>query len=113
MGAGSRRPLRTGRGGGSPAVGVVREHGRMAASPRAASAPTALRLVLGEEEVLGERAVEAGAAQVRAADPPTAVRRFRAADLTPGDLAESLSPSLFAESRVIVLQAVHEVSKEL
>lgn len=78
-----------------------------------ATAPAALRLVLGEEELLVERAVEAVAAQARAADPATEVRRLRATELTPGDLAESLSPSLFAESRVIVLQAVHEVGKEL
>lgn len=78
-----------------------------------ASAPAALRLVLGEEEFLVERAVEAIVAEVRAADAGAELRRFRAAELTPADLADSLSPSLFAESRVIVLQAVHEAGKDL
>jgi DNA polymerase-3 subunit delta len=75
--------------------------------------PAPLRLVLGEEELLVERAVDEVVAEVRAADPGVDVRRIRAADLTPSDLAEALSPSLFAEARVIVLQAAHEVGKEL
>lgn len=72
-----------------------------------------VHLVLGEEELLVERAVEAVVAQARAADPTAEVRRYRASDLTPGNLAESLSPSLFAEARVIVLQAAHEVGRDL
>jgi DNA polymerase-3 subunit delta len=77
------------------------------------SPPPALRLVLGEEELLVERAVLDIAAEVRAADPATELRRLRAAELTPAELAGTLSPSLFAESRVIVLQAAHEAGKEL
>ncbi len=72
-----------------------------------------LHLVLGEEELLVERAVDAVVARVRAQDPAADVRKVRAADLTPVDLAHSLSPSLFAEARVAVLQAAHEVAKEL
>ena len=80
----------------------------------AAPAPPApLRLVLGEEELLVERAVQEVVAEARAADPTAEVRRVRAAELTAADLAESLSPSLFAEARVIVLLAAHEVGKEL
>jgi DNA polymerase-3 subunit delta len=75
--------------------------------------PAALRLVLGEEELLVERAVLDIAAEVRAADPATELRRLRAAELTLAELAGTLSPSLFAESRVIVLQGAHEVGKEL
>ncbi|WP_374112040.1 DNA polymerase III subunit delta [Pseudonocardia sp. TRM90224] len=72
-----------------------------------------VQLVVGEEELLVERAVEAVVAQARVADPAAELRRYRAAELTVGELAESLSPSLFAEARVIVLQAAHEVGKEL
>lgn len=72
-----------------------------------------LHLVLGEEELLVERAVDAVVARVRAQDRAADVRKVRAADLTPVDLADSLSPSLFAEARVLVLQAAHEVAKEL
>lgn len=75
--------------------------------------PAQLQLVLGEEEFLVERAVEAIVADARTADPVAELRRFRAAELTPYDLAECLSPSLFAEARVIVLLGVHEVGKDL
>ena len=61
--------------------------------------------MLGEEELLVERAVEDIVAEVRAADPHGRAAPVRAAELTPATLAESLSPSLFAEARVIVLQA--------
>jgi DNA polymerase-3 subunit delta len=75
--------------------------------------PAALQLVLGEEELLVERAVEAIVAQVRAEDPAAELRRLRPAETTPGDLAEYLSPSLFAEGRVVVLLAAQEAGKDL
>ena len=75
--------------------------------------PTALQLVLGEEESLVERAVEAIVAETRALDPTAELRRLRAGDTTPADLFESLSPSLFAEGRVVVLLAAHEAGKDL
>jgi len=72
-----------------------------------------VQLVVGEEELLVERAVEAVVAEVRLDDPAAELRRHRATDLTPVDLAEVLSPSLFAEGRVVVVQAAHEAGKEL
>ncbi len=75
--------------------------------------PAPVRLLLGEEELLVERAVDEIVAEVRTTDPTAEVRRIRAGELTPVDLAESLSPSLFADGRVIVLQAAHEVGKDL
>jgi DNA polymerase-3 subunit delta len=83
------------------------------ASMERVATPAPLHLVLGEEELLVERAVEQVVAQVRVTDPAAEVRRVRAAELTPADLAESLSPSLFAEGRVLVLLAAHEVGKDL
>jgi DNA polymerase-3 subunit delta len=74
--------------------------------------PPALQLVLGEEELLVERAVEGIVAQVRAEDPAAELRRLRAAETTPAELAEYLSPSLFAEGRVVVLLAAQEAGKE-
>jgi DNA polymerase-3 subunit delta len=76
------------------------QHGAMAVAP--------VQLVLGEEEFLVERAVEALVEQVRLDDPAAELRRYRASELTPVDLADALSPSLFADGRVIVLQAAHE-----
>jgi DNA polymerase III subunit delta len=83
----------------------VREHGGMTVAP--------VHLVLGDEELLVERAVDGIVAEVRVAEPPAELRRFRVAELTPAGLADSLSPSLFAEARVIVLQAAHEAAKDL
>jgi DNA polymerase III subunit delta len=77
------------------------------------AAPAPLRLVIGEEELLVERAIEQVVAEVRAGDPGAEMRRVRASELGPADLAENLSPSLFAEARVLVLMAAHEVGKEL
>ncbi|MGH8964596.1 MAG: DNA polymerase III subunit delta, partial [Actinomycetes bacterium] len=77
------------------------------------AAPAPLRLVVGEEELLVERAIEQVAVEVRAGDPAAEVRRVRAAELTPADLTASLSPSLFAEARILVLLASQEVGKEL
>lgn len=78
----------------------------------APSAPPPLHLVLGDEELLVERAVRAVVDAARIADPDVEVRRMRAPDATPEDLAAALSPSLFAEARVIVLDGAHEAGKD-
>lgn len=72
-----------------------------------------VHLVLGEEEFLADRAVQDVVAAVRVDDPAAELRRYRATELTPVDLANSMSPSLFAEGRVIVLQNAQEAGKEL
>jgi DNA polymerase III subunit delta len=72
-----------------------------------------LRLVLGEEELLVSRAVAEVVAAVRARDPECDVRDLAAADVTPGDLYDLLSPSLFGDRRVVVLRGAHEVRSEL
>ncbi len=74
--------------------------------------PPPLVLVVGEEELLVQRAVRAVVDAARAADPLAEVRRLRATDLAPGELAELVSPSLFAEGRVVVLDAAHEAGKD-
>jgi DNA polymerase-3 subunit delta len=79
--------------------------------PTVASAP--LHLVLGEEELLVERAVQAAVDAARRADPEVEVRRVRTTDLVPGELGELVSPSLFAQGRVVVLFAAHEAGKDI
>ena len=74
-----------------------------------------VHLVLGEEEFLVERAVSGLVGQVRSAvgqgsDVP--VDRMRAGDAVAAELAELLSPSLFAEDRVVVLEAAAEAGKD-
>ncbi|MGH3786277.1 MAG: DNA polymerase III subunit delta [Pseudonocardiaceae bacterium] len=74
--------------------------------------PAPLHLIFGEEELLVERAVEAVEGAARRADPQTEVRRMRTTDLIPGELDELVSPSLFAQGRVVVLGAAHEAGKD-
>ncbi len=77
-----------------------------------------MHLVLGEEELLVERAVAEvlGAARQRAGpeggSDQVPVNRMRAGDVSTYELAELLSPSLFAEERIVVLEAAAEVGKD-
>src|SRR5882672_874662 len=75
--------------------------------------PPPLQLVLGEEELLIERAVRAAFDTTRLADPAADLTRVRVADLTAPELAELVSPSLFAEGRVIVLEGAHDAPPEI
>jgi DNA polymerase-3 subunit delta len=78
------------------------------------STPAApLHLILGEEELLVERAAQAAVDAALQADPHADVSRARTAELAPGELAEMLSPSLFAEGRIVVLQGAHEGGKDI
>jgi DNA polymerase-3 subunit delta len=75
---------------------------------------SALHLVLGDEELLVERAV-AGVlrlARQRAGTDDVPVSRLRAGEVSIYQLAELLSPSLFANQRVVVLEAAGEAGKE-
>lgn len=77
-----------------------------------------MHLVLGDEELLVERAVAAVLRAVRkpAGTEPGAdnipVDRMRAGDVDGYELAELLSPSLFADERVVVLEAAAEAGKD-
>ena len=73
-----------------------------------------LHLVLGDEELLVERAV-AGvlkAARKKAGSVDVPVDRLRAGEVSTSELAERLSPSLFADERVVVLEAAGEAGKD-
>ncbi|MEH3129505.1 MAG: DNA polymerase III subunit delta [Mycolicibacterium neoaurum] len=73
-----------------------------------------LHLVLGDEELLVERAVAEvlRAARKRAGTVDVPVDRLRAGEVSTSELAELLSPSLFAEERVVVLEAAAEAGKD-
>ncbi|QZA20155.1 DNA polymerase III subunit delta [Mycobacterium malmoense] len=77
-----------------------------------------MHLVLGDEELLVERAVADVLRAVRkpAGTEPGAdnipVDRMRAGDVDGYELAELLSPSLFADERVVVLEAAAEAGKD-
>jgi DNA polymerase III subunit delta len=73
-----------------------------------------LHLVLGDEELLVERAVGAVLRQARkrAGTDDVPVNRLRAGEVSTSELAELLSPSLFADERVVVLEAAAEAGKD-
>ncbi len=70
--------------------------------------------MLGDEELLVERAVAdvLRAARKRAGTIDVPVDRLRAGEVSTSELAELLSPSLFAEERVVVLEAAAEAGKD-
>ena len=73
-----------------------------------------LHLVLGDEELLVERAVAdvLRAARKQAGTDDVPVNRMRAGEVSTAELAELLSPSLFADERVVVLESAAEAGKE-
>ena len=75
--------------------------------------------MLGDEELLVERAVadvlrqaRKQAGNGRAVNNDVPVDRLRAGDVSTSELAELLSPSLFAEERVVVLESAAEAGKD-
>ncbi|OBF76506.1 DNA polymerase III subunit delta [Mycobacterium sp. 852002-51613_SCH5001154] len=73
-----------------------------------------LHLVLGDEELLVERAVAdvLRAARQRTGIDDVPVSRMRAGDVSTYELAELLSPSLFGDERIVVLESAGEAGKE-
>lgn len=73
-----------------------------------------LHLILGDEELLVDRAIgevlRAARAAAGTADVP--VNRMRAGEVSTNELAELLSPSLFADERVVVLESAAEAGKD-
>jgi DNA polymerase-3 subunit delta len=87
--------------------------GRIVTVTAPAITPSPLHLVLGEEELLVERAVRAALGSARAADPTADMTRARVTDLTAPVLAEMVSPSLFSDGRVVVIEGAQEVSQDV
>lgn len=73
-----------------------------------------LHLILGGEELLVDRAVAeiVRAARACAGTDDVPVDHLRAGDVSTNELAELLSPSLFADERVVVLEAADEAGKD-
>src|SRR5262249_9915214 len=70
---------------------------------------TAMVLLLGEEELLVSRGVEATIAAARHADSATEISEHTGSALEASALYELLSPSLFGGRRVVVIRAAHEL----
>jgi DNA polymerase-3 subunit delta len=74
----------------------------------------AVTLVLGDEELLVARGVQrAVTAAVAAAGGDAEVHDVLAAEITPDELVELSSPSLFSEARVLVVRAAQDATKEV
>ncbi|WP_235017946.1 DNA polymerase III subunit delta [Thermomonospora echinospora] len=72
-----------------------------------------LTLIVGDEELLAERAVGEVVAAARADDPETEVVDLTPGGLEPGRLAELTSPSLFGGGKVLVLRSAQDLGKDL
>ncbi|WP_242901647.1 DNA polymerase III subunit delta [Actinomadura terrae] len=73
----------------------------------------AIILIVGDEELLVDRAVGDIVASVRAGDPEAEVTDLGPGGLEPGRLAEMTSPSLFGGGKVLVLRSAQDLGKDL
>lgn len=78
---------------------------------------TGLHLILGDEELLVERAIASVLSGARTSAGANVVAdvtvdRLRAGEVSTSELAELLSPSLFADERVVVLESAGEAGKD-
>jgi DNA polymerase-3 subunit delta len=73
-----------------------------------------LHLILGDEELLVDRAISEvlQIARRTAGSVDVPMDRLRAGEVSVNELAELLSPSLFADERVVVLESAAEAGKE-
>ncbi|BBY61482.1 DNA polymerase III subunit delta [Mycolicibacterium sarraceniae] len=73
-----------------------------------------LHLILGDEELLVDRAITEvlRGARASAGNSDVPVDRLRAGEVSVNELAELLSPSLFADERVVVLESAAEAGKD-
>lgn len=69
-------------------------------------------LALGEEEFLRARVIADLTAQARADAPDLEISELRAAGADPGELADLLGLSLFAQPRLVVIDGVQEGNKD-
>lgn len=72
-----------------------------------------MTLVVGDEELLVERAVAEIVQEMRRGDPGTEVIDLLPSTLEPGRLTELTSPSLFGGGKVLVLRGAQDLGKDL
>lgn len=72
-----------------------------------------LTLIVGDEELLVDRAIGDVIVSARARESDVEVHELTPATLAPGALAELTSPSLFGGGRVVVLRSAHDYGKDL
>lgn len=72
-----------------------------------------LHLIQGDEEFLVSRAVADVIAAARSTDAEAEIHDLTAGEISPGGLAELVSPSLFGGRRVVIVRAGQDAGKEL
>ncbi len=70
-------------------------------------------LIVGDEELLVERAIGDVVASVRADDPDMEVIDLAPGGLEPGRISELTSPSLFGGGKVLVIRSAQDLGKDL
>lgn len=75
--------------------------------------PAPVTLVVGDEELLAERAVSEVVAAARAADPSAEVHDLLGGKVTTGELAQMTSPSLFGDRSVVVIRSAQDLPKDV
>ena len=69
--------------------------------------------MLGEEQLLVDRAISGAVIAARKTDPDVERREAAAPGLSPLEFSDLVAPSLFAEPRVVVIRQANESSKEM
>ncbi|MEV3986651.1 DNA polymerase III subunit delta [Nonomuraea sp. NPDC049758] len=75
--------------------------------------PALVTLVLGDEELLAERAVGAVVAAARAGDPGAEVHDLVGGKVATGELTQLTSPSLFGGRSVVVIRSAQDLPKDV
>lgn len=112
---GTGRQSGPGRGGKAVRGGLSVGRGMLDAMARKTAQDdplTPVTIAVGQEDLLLDRAVQQVVAAARAADADTDVRDLTPDQLQPGTLAQLTSPSLFAERKVVVVRAAHDLSAD-
>ncbi|GII78315.1 DNA-binding protein [Sphaerisporangium rufum] len=78
-----------------------------------ATNPAPVTLVLGDEELLAERAMGAVVSAARAADPQAEVYDLFGSKVEPGELTRLTSPSLFGDRSVIAVRSAQDLVKDV
>ncbi|MFC7380868.1 DNA polymerase III subunit delta [Sphaerisporangium rhizosphaerae] len=78
-----------------------------------ATQPALVTLVVGDEELLADRAVASVVAAARADDPETKVHDLFGGKVEPGELTRLTSPSLFGDRAVVVFRSAQDLGKDV
>ena len=75
--------------------------------------PALITVVVGDEELLVDRAVAAVVAKARTAEPDADVHDLMPSQVGLSTLVEVTSPSLFGDRRIVVLRSSQDLTKDL